>query len=401
MTVKVLTVSEIYWPNGGGGELATHLILSLLREGFEVKVATGTREPERLPGVNYVHEPMLSKGEKMFLWFDEMKMIRNPVFCRLVEWSDIVYVPRFSLPIIPLAKKLDKRVVVHLHGYIPVSYTATVLAPFEEHRNRITRDDLMLERMKGMKYYAGALCTWWLPRLARKWIAEADAIVCVSRRQAQIVSELAPELKGKIKVVYNPMPPSLLQEETRKNLDNPSTFLYVGGDNYVKGIHVLLEALRMMGERGQTNFNLILTNKYSQKSLKALSQLKKMFSLNIEVFGRVNYEELLKLYSKAWCLLFPSIWEEPLPYAILESVLNRTIPLASNVGGIVEILGENARQFLVTPGDAGGLANKMEALAFKDANEICELGTSVSEHACRKFNSEDTVKKFAAILMGT
>ena len=69
--------------------------------------------------------------------------------------------------IIPYAKSIGKRAIVHLHGYAPISYTAVILAPYEEHRSRITRDDVMMECGKGLKYCVGISAFWWLPRLAK------------------------------------------------------------------------------------------------------------------------------------------------------------------------------------------------------------------------------------------
>jgi len=42
---KLLVVTERYWPEGGGGELATHLILNMLRKCFEIIVVTGSKNP--------------------------------------------------------------------------------------------------------------------------------------------------------------------------------------------------------------------------------------------------------------------------------------------------------------------------------------------------------------------
>ena len=140
--LSVLVVTERYWPDGSGGELATHLILDILRKRFDVTVVTGTKNPSRLSGVKYIYEPLLSKREKPILWLNTLRLIRSQRFQKLLRESDAVYIPRFAFPIIPYAKKLGKKVVVHLHGYIPISYTATVLAPYEEHKHRITLDNI-------------------------------------------------------------------------------------------------------------------------------------------------------------------------------------------------------------------------------------------------------------------
>jgi len=162
------------------------------------------RNPSKLPSVRYVYEPLLSKREKPVLWLNTVKLVHTQRFQKLLRESDVVYIPRFAFPIISYAKKLGKKVVVHLHGYIPISYTATVLAPYEEHKHRITLDDIRLECMKSLKHCVGVSLLWWLPKLARKWVSQADKVICVSRRQAEIIADQAPELRDKIEVVYNP-----------------------------------------------------------------------------------------------------------------------------------------------------------------------------------------------------
>jgi len=46
--------------------------------------------------------------------------------------------------------KISKKIVVHLHGYISVSYTEAILASCEEHKHRITLDGLILECLKDL-----------------------------------------------------------------------------------------------------------------------------------------------------------------------------------------------------------------------------------------------------------
>jgi len=73
---SVLVVTERYWPDGSGGELATHLILDILRKRFDVTVVTGTKNPSKLPSVRYVYEPLLSKREKPVLWLNTLRLFK-------------------------------------------------------------------------------------------------------------------------------------------------------------------------------------------------------------------------------------------------------------------------------------------------------------------------------------
>jgi len=152
---RLLVVSERYWPDGDGGELATHLIVNVLSREFEVAVVTDTKNPSKVPHVQYIYESLLSRWEKPILWLNVLKLIRMKRFKKLLREADVVYVPRFAFPLIPYAKKMGKKVVAHLHNYISISYTAVILAPYEEHKHKITRDDTMLACLKGSKCCIG------------------------------------------------------------------------------------------------------------------------------------------------------------------------------------------------------------------------------------------------------
>jgi len=392
--LRLLVATERYWPEGGGAELATHLILELLRDSFEITVVTGTQSPVRVEGIRYIYEPLLSARNKHLLWFNTLRLTRSRVFEKLVEGADVVYVPRFAFPVIPLAKRLGKRIVVHLHDYIPVSYTAAVLAPFEEHGHRILRDDLELECAKSFKHCTAATLTaWWMPRLARRWIFMADAIICVSKRQAQIISELAPELRDKITVIYNPLPKA--PDVAKKPSEKPS-FLYVGGGSYVKGYHLLIKLLRNIANSEKElaeSARFVLTNTYTEKQVEELVYLKRKYGLEIVVKGRVGYEDLLKLHAETWSLLFPSIWEEPLPYAVMEAMQLGTIPIAAKVGGVPEIVKDtDVEAFMFNVNSIQEFSMKLYNISELSAREIVHLAYRIKDQLSNEFD-ENTIKK--------
>jgi len=384
---RVVVLSELFWPEGGGAELATYLATDILRGVFEVTVVTGSGNPGVLPGVRYVYEPLLARREKAFLWLNMYRFARTERFKELVRGADIVYIPRLAFPAIPYVKEMGKSVVVHLHDYIPLSYSAAILAPYEDHRHRITRDDIELECGKGVKYCLGASLLWWLPKLARNWIKLADRVICVSRRQAEILVDSVPELRDKIEVVYNPIPTWLADSKPVKNPSDTPTFLYVGGGRYVKGFHILLEALERLGRRG-VNAKFLLANTYNRENLKALETLRERYeSIEINVIGRVSSEQLLELHREAWALIFPSILEEPLPYAVVEAMLAGTIPVASRVGGVPEIVeGTLAKEYMFVAGDPEELAERIVRVSSLSQSQLIEGCCELRETILKKFN---------------
>ncbi|MEM1883961.1 MAG: hypothetical protein QXE14_05085 [Candidatus Bathyarchaeia archaeon] len=113
--MKIMAVSERWWPDGTGGILASHLIARLLQDaGFKLTVIHGTREPAKLNGVRYVYTSLLSVRDKHRLWLNCSILARKHWFYKLISGSDVVYIPRYCYPLIPAVKRLSKRVCLVL-----------------------------------------------------------------------------------------------------------------------------------------------------------------------------------------------------------------------------------------------------------------------------------------------
>lgn len=366
MTVRVLVITPVYYPEVGGGALATYLITDLLARTSKLRltVLTGVKDSKRVSGVNYIYDPLLKLMNKQY--FPTSLLAKR--YQKILKKHDIIYVV-YAFPLIPLGKTYGKKVIVHLHDYRPISPDGVVLAGNKGSSSlRLFKDSFTIRLMqkKGVKDLARSVLNIPYTLQVRKWVGMADTILAVSKRHAEILSRYMPEYKNRIRVLYNPLPKL---PEFRKKLEEVPTFLYCGGDSYVKGFHVLIKALKMLGEEKKTRFKLVLTNKYSQKSLNIINQLKKRYRLNIEAPDIVEHGDLMKLHSKAWALLFPSVWEEPLPYAVVESLTIGTIPIASKVGGVTEIIELTcAKDFLVNPWKFEELAQKIESITSYDKN---------------------------------
>jgi glycosyltransferase involved in cell wall biosynthesis len=162
------------------------------------------------------------------------------------------------------------------------------------------------------------------------------------------ISEGLPPLKDKPVAIYNPPPPVA---SIRKELAETPTFLYLGGESYVKGFYVLMQAIEIALREG-VKARFMFTNKYSNQAQLIISRINRSYSNVIHLTGRIPYTEVLNLYRQAWASLFPSIYEEPLPYVPIEFILLQTMPIASKVGGVPELLNPLVMgKHLVGPGD--------------------------------------------------
>ncbi|MEM2483157.1 MAG: glycosyltransferase family 4 protein, partial [Candidatus Nezhaarchaeales archaeon] len=268
---RVLIVSERWWPNGTGGVLASHLIARLLRDAeFKLTVVHGTREPEKLSEVRYFYSSLLSVRNKHRLWLNCSILTKEHWFRKLISSSDIVYIPRYCYPLIPVAKRLGKRVVVHLHDYQPVSYNSIVFS--EQVRSSVNAVSFEVLEHGSIARALFAGFTSPMNRLCRVWLRDADAVICVSERQAELISKLAPELAEKLKVIYNPLPDTPL---VGKSLSN-STFLYLGGDSYVKGFPIFLRASQEVLKRN-LNVKFLLAGDFKDENRLIIEKLNRSF----------------------------------------------------------------------------------------------------------------------------
>jgi hypothetical protein len=112
---RVLIVHELWWPRGIGGVLTTHLMTKMLaKRDFGVRVVTGVRDYEAIDDVELIYEPRLKTSNKLELWLNIYLLSRESWFRRLIEWADIIYIPRYTYSLILLAKVLKE-------GYYPPS----------------------------------------------------------------------------------------------------------------------------------------------------------------------------------------------------------------------------------------------------------------------------------------
>jgi len=310
----------------------------------------------------------------------------------LTRRFDVIYIP-FGYQLIPIAKELDKRVIVHLHDYQAVAYNSTILPGHKKGLMQDVKAELnfeLLEHGSIKRAMAGSLLVP-MTVLCRNWVSEADVVICVSRRQAEIISDRAPELARKIRVVYNPLPRTPPLEE---RFANP-TFTFAGGGSYVKGFHVLMQALlRVLKRRKSVNF--MFTGgfrEFRKRHVKLLEMLSSSRIGNFKLLGHLPHEDALRLYSKSHAVVVPSIWEEPLPYVVMEAMAMGTLPIASRVGGIPEIVeGTYAEDMLFEAGNVEELVERMESVLAMSREQIEDVGLSLREAMLKKFDPE-TIKR--------
>jgi glycosyltransferase involved in cell wall biosynthesis len=291
----------------GGAEHATQLILALLADaGFDITVLTGNRN-FHVDGVKCIYSPHLEVPSKVHLWTNMfMSNVRNWLR-KIIRKVDVVYIPRLAYPAIPLAKRCEAKIIVHLHDYQPITYCAAIFNHSEKYRMSLMADMKtslqfeILENESVIRSMSSLMATP-LNKLSTRWIREASEIICVSRRQRDIIASVAPKLVNKLKVIYNLLPTVPL---VKKKLGDP-TFAYLGGDNYVKGFYAILEASQKILKLQQT-VKYLFAGDFKDVNRVLVERLNEDCKGTYDVLGYLDYEDVLRLHCISHAILFPSI----------------------------------------------------------------------------------------------
>jgi glycosyltransferase involved in cell wall biosynthesis len=388
----VLVISEKYWPEGGGAELATHRIIKYLSSrGFEITVLTGTPNPSPLKNVKYVYEPLLRVPKKIQLWINCLVFQTTRKFKKIVESADIVYIPGIAYPLIIGIS--NKKIVAHLHNYQPIQYTQFISAPYEKISDIIGTPilDYYLGKLEysHISYGLGAAYTNLFNRLNKVAIKRVNIMLCPSKRQKEIIMSKFPELSGRLHAVPNP-PPIMPNIKNLSKSEIP-TIIYAGGKSKVKGLHIALNVILQLA-----------TKKHKFKAymlgMSARPKVVKKYSSEILLYPMLLHHEVLNLLSRSWALLFTSIIEEPFPYIVYEAAFLGALPISTNVGGVFEMLEETIGQrYVVDLYDYQNMIGKTSHILSMSLDDFIGFSKILARQMKEKYNENNILNTYLKI----
>lgn len=390
--MRIIVFSELFYPHGGGAELATWLYSKLLVEkGFEVTIVTrqfpGEASIEFLSNsMKILRVPIRIAFGSRYDTLANSWVLASTFIRRLINESDIVYVPCGWYSVIPLAKIYGKPVVVHMHNYSIVCPTS-LMYDFVNHKVGVSSLKSFLlheiiERRRGALLTAvSALMNELLGKHYNRLGRLVDAIIFVSRAQMDLALSTNPSLKRKSYVIYNPIPNLPLIKSEMKSIG------YFGGRSFVKGFYTLMEALKSLRPSN--------VEAYMALTWRSYKTLKLNNGILINLMPKINPYSIMKKLS---IVAIPSLIPEPSPYVLVESMLYGKLIIASNIGGIPEIVSGCSGVKLVEPENYVAIASALNYFLSFDLEEINDIGVKNREYTLRKINNEEILKHFIKIL---
>jgi glycosyltransferase involved in cell wall biosynthesis len=260
----------------------------------------------------------------------------------------------------------------------------------------------------------------------RGQLANVDSVVTVSDFVTERARARFPEYAAAIHTIGNGVDvgrfvPDALRVNEPEN--RPPRLLFVGRISPDKGIHLLVEAfdrvarerpdvqLTLIGKVGMLPFDLVnllladdaaaldsLRPFYGQSTLGWLSKevlgqkrsyrqqlearLSPQAAARVHFAGSVSLEELIRLYSQADLLVLPSVWRESYGMPVAEAMASGVPVLASDTGGVPELVENGVTGMLVPRLDVDALTQAMRDL-LSDMHRLRQMGQAARLRAER------------------
>lgn len=213
-------------------------------------------------------------------------------------------------------------------------------------------------------------------------------VIANSRFTLSVLRETLPALASRVTVVHNALdgPPRVVPP--RPFLEGPVRLLYVGRLSHRKGVHVAVEALHLLIERGRDAVLEVVGAVFPGNEAYQ-SELQK----TISVHGLESHVSFTGFRSSPWdevagsdIVLVPALVDESFGNTAAEAALGARPAIVSEVGGLPEACKHSSSSILIPPGNAEALADavctmvddwpRYVARALADAGVVAEAFSS-------------------------
>jgi colanic acid/amylovoran biosynthesis glycosyltransferase len=234
------------------------------------------------------------------------------------------------------------------------------------------------------------------PAVFRQIATAATAVVTVCRANRRYIEDRILAGGGRVEVVYN----GVDLERLRADVGARERGLILGVGRLVpkKGYHVLVEACRVLADRG-VDFRCLIVGDGEERA-RLLEQRQRLgLSDRVHLPGAASREEVLSLMRRARVLAAPSVTgpdgnRDALPTVLLEALALGLPVVSTPVGGIPEIVDPGVHGLLVPEGDPVALTEALAAALRDDARwtRMAEAGP------CRAAERFDRSKTLGALI---
>lgn len=384
--MRIIFLVKFYQPfDRGGSEWSTRDLAKLLSEtGHQITIITpnyGATSNEKIDNINVHRMPFPLK-------LKDPKAKIAPFWTNNIIW--FIYSSAYCL-FYCLKNRVD---IIHVHSneYIPAATICgnilgkSTIVTFRDYQSLCTLGFCLWQKDKTCTFrefisqdfqffyenyvdnknflrYATLLLAAIRAMLMQKIIyflaQKIDFKIAVSKKVSEIFKVNG---VGDTKVINNPV---LVNSRPAKS--SSKEIIYLGKFSKGKGVGILQELIfDLTKSLPDAKFKFIGSG-YLYKDFRA--QIQKLhLGKKVKLSGQIDHAKALNEVRKAAMVVVPSIWPEPLPRSVIETILSATPVVATNVGGIKEIIKENIYGVLSQPNKKS--LKRAIVLGYKNRNKF-------------------------------
>ncbi|MCX6784065.1 MAG: glycosyltransferase family 4 protein [candidate division WWE3 bacterium] len=369
MRIAIFIKNTIYHGKYGGLETQNENLVQGLREaGHDVIVFAPASE---LSVSGYIFVPRTTPGKYDEAWWQ--KSLAAFESLHAVKPFDIVISQSAAgAEIIKNKERLHVKTIVVAHGTI-WGEVKTVLRKTKSFKDIYFAFKAVAF---GLKTYSG---------LDRKYLLSADHIIAVSQAVKKALTQEFPLRNDHITVISNGIDiyKYIIADETKV----PVNFLYLGRLEKEKGLELLLMAFKNVLEKEPT----------ATLTIVGSGPFKLQASDSITILGAVDYKDVPRILASASVFVLPTLRHEGLPMTLVEAAASGLPLVASDMGGIKEIVRDGVNGFLLKSGDASVLSETLVKLA-KDPELRHTLGQASRQIAEAEFSLEIMIINYIKVI---
>lgn len=351
--MNILITTDAFPPTCGGSGWSTYYLARALTNKRHDVIVTQTsltkagiqeREYEGIKvyqfGVDYAAVPLYKKFTPKGYLFPRFLKFLEETFGK--KSIDIIHAQHLltAAPSIAFGNKKGIPVICTIRDYWPLCFHSTGLlgnrtCPECTIKNMFS---CLTARFPMMAPFSPLIVPFMRANLKfkQKMLNRADKIVAVSNWLKNKLKKVVHE--DKIVVILNFIDFDKVREESQQK---PKTkvkgpyLLYIGKLAINKGAHLLLQVMQ------QLNSDIPLLVAGDGPLRIPMEKMAKKHNLNINFLDWVSNEEALRLLGHCHCLVYTTLWEEPLSRVLLEALACGAPIAALSSGGTPEIIEHN------------------------------------------------------------
>lgn len=381
--MRILQVNKYNYVRGGAEKYFIEISRELRELGHQVAVFS-MKHPKNIPSdfdKYFVSRLSFNEGS----WRDKLitpfrvlysfearrkfKKLLNDFKPEIIHIHNIYH--QISPSILSLAKKRKIPVIMHLHDYKLICPNYQLLSHGEIcYRCRGGKYiNCLKQRCFKDSFWKSLLATiemYFHHKVLKIYKKNIDLFIAPSQfMKDTVVSFGWPE--NKIEVVYN------FSERIENNLiDQVENYgLYFGRLSKEKGIDVLLRAFKLLDNKMKLK---IIGTGPEEKNLKKLSQELKLGN-RVKFLGKKTGPALFDEVKKAQLVFLPSLWLENMPLTLLEAMMLKKVVIASNIGGMPELIKHTETGFLF---ERGNVQDLVRVINSSSNYNLLQIGTQAN-----------------------